>query len=324
MAELKAKATSVATTSGYGWRVLKTSGIRNFHEGYDTATGGEYPHSAYASGVVTKSPQVTKDSVKGWYIQYGIPGVIEISHHSLRAPARFKVGDRVNMGDIIGYAGKSALAASGNHVHNGLWLGGKHVDPLQYLKPGQTVTISYGGTTAGGASTPITSSTAAVAAARRRRAIFMYSLYWTGPTSANVRVYGRILLPHGSFHVPNPQIFGLLERRRNAAINGDTESEKMLDAEHDIINSFLVSTVRSAHTGIALDANKFNIALTEAFAKLGKDLVVDFTTGQEGNEIDAAELAAAFDLAVPRIVNSMIKQQGEALTASSAANSAAE
>lgn len=314
MAQLQCKATSVNISSYYGWRILKVSGVRNFHEGYDTATGGNYPHSAYSDGIVTESPQREKDRVKGWYIKYGIPGIIEHSQHSLLGPALFKVGQRVKMGDIIGYAGKSAMAASGHHVHNALWLGGKHVDPLKYLKPGQIVTVSYGGNSV---ATPAPAIPIKNDAVRHRRAEFMYSLYWTGPTPGNTRVYGRIMLPHGSFWVPNMQIFTLLDRRRNAAINGDSETDKMLDAEHDIINSFLYGCLKAAHTGIALDANKFNVALTEAFEKLGKDLVVDLTTGEDGNKIDAAELAVAFDLAVPRIVKSMIKQQGELLTAAS-------
>lgn len=310
MASLTCRATSVGTTSRYGWRTLKVSGARNFHKGYDTATGGNYEHSAYADGIVTHSPQTKKDPEKGWYIQYGIPGVIEISQHSLESPAFFKVGQRVRMGDIIGRAGKSAMGASGKHVHNALWLGGVHVDPLNILKPGQVVTVNYGGNSiADTTSTPFASTTA------RKAAEFMYSLYWTGPTPSSTNASGRILTDYGSFWVPNTQVFGLLQRRRSAALQTEGTKDNMLDAEHDIINGFLRGCQQSALTGIALDANKFNVALTESFAKLGKDLVVDLTTGSKGNEIDAAELAAAFDLAVPRIVKAMLKQSGEALAA---------
>lgn len=310
MPQLQVKATSVGITSRYGWRVLKVSGLRNFHKGYDTANGENYPHSAFADGIVTHSPQTKKDPEKGWYIQYGIPGVIEISQHSLEAPAYFKVGQRVHMGDIIGRAGKSALGASGRHVHNALWLGGVHVDPLTILRPGQAVTVSYGGNSI---AAPVPAKPFDNSAARRRRANSMFDIYWTGPTPGKTHISGRMITAHGSFHVPNMQILGLLERRRNATWNA--VADEMLDAEHDIINGYMRACFRAAMTDVAFDYAKFNVALTESFAKLGKDLVVDLTTGEKGNEIDAAELAAAVNLAVPRIVNAMIKQQGEALTA---------
>lgn len=314
MAQIQAKLTSVGITSLYGWRTLKTSGLRNFHEGIDNATGKAYPHSAFATAIVTHAPR-TKDWKKGYWVQYGIPGIIEISHHSMTAPSPFQVGQTVRMGDIVGYAGTSALAASGHHIHTSLWLGGKHVDPLAYLKPGQVVTIAYGGNTAAAPTppTPITNSERDRQARRRRAANAMFDLYWTGPTVGGNKGTGRMIVPHGSFHVPNIQLFGLLERRRDALITGVADA--MLDAEHAIIHGFLRACFQSSLAGIELDATKFNVALTEGFQKLGNEILVDVTTGADGDEIDAAELAAAFDLAIPRIVNSMLKQQGEALAA---------
>lgn len=315
MATAQLKMTSVYISRGYGPRIL--NGRANFHEGTDTATGTAYAHSAFGTGVVVESPQAKKHGTYGWYIRIRHALGIETSHHSLSAPARFKVGQTVNMGDIVGYAGVSAAGTTGKHVHNGFWLGGKHTDMMKFLKPGQIVSVNYGGNTAAppAASKPFDNS-AATSAARRRRVQFMYDLYWTGPTPANSAVSGRIITDYGSFHVPNMQIFGLLERRRNAAWNNTRDT--MLDAEHDIINGFLRTCFHAAMTGITLDPNKFNLALTDGLQKLGKQIVVDLTTGAKGDEIDAAELAATFELAIPRIVNSMIKQQGEALSASAA------
>lgn len=150
------KFTTVPVTSKYGWRVLKTSGLRNHHDGCDTANGSKYPHSAFGDGVVVESPQKSKHWMYGWYIRIRHAPGIETSHHSLDKRALFQVGDRVAMGQIVGYAGTSAMAASGNHVHNALWLNGQHVDPLKYLKPGVAVTISNTGKVASGNnSTPI-------------------------------------------------------------------------------------------------------------------------------------------------------------------------
>lgn len=131
-------------SSFYGDRILKSTGKPNFHEGVDTSNGEKYEHSAFGDGVVVKSPQKKKHRVFGWYIRIEhVPG-IETSYHSLDGPARFKVGDKVKMGDIVGRAGKSALAATGNHVHNGLWINGAHVNPLEHLTPGEIVTVTSG------------------------------------------------------------------------------------------------------------------------------------------------------------------------------------
>lgn len=150
MATAVLKFTTVPVTSKYGWRTLKLSGVRNLHEGCDTANGSKYPHSAFGDGVVVESPQESKHWKYGWYIRIKHADGIETSHHSLDKRALFKKGQQVRMGQIIGYAGSSAMAASGNHVHNALWLNGKHVDPLKYLTPGVAVTISNTGNLAAG------------------------------------------------------------------------------------------------------------------------------------------------------------------------------
>lgn len=142
MATARLRMTSVPVSSRYGDRVLKKTGKRNFHKGVDTANGTKYEHSAFGDGVVVASPQVKKHPEFGWYIRILHDSGIETSHHSLDGPAHFKVGATVSMGDIVGLAGRSALAASGKHVHNGLWLDGKHVDPLRFLTAGKTVTVS--------------------------------------------------------------------------------------------------------------------------------------------------------------------------------------
>lgn len=313
MAELSCRATAVSITSVYGWRVLQVSGARNFHKGTDTATGGRYAHSAYCSGIVTKAPR-TKDWERGYWMSYGIPGVIEFSHHSLDGPSPFREGDRINMGDIVGYAGTSALAASARHIHTGMWLGGVHVDQRLYLKPGQTVTVRYGGNSTAGVTSPTPLGNTVPTPPAARKALPMFSVYWTGPTPGNTGQSGRLITGYGSFGIPNTQIAGLLARREKAAREGT--ADQMLDAEHDILNGFLRACQQAALSGITLDATKFNVALTEALDKLGKQLVVDLSTGDtKESELDAAELAAAFDLAVPRIVKALIKQQGEALTA---------
>lgn len=136
--------TTVPVTSFYGDRILKKTKKHNFHEGVDTSNGKKYKHSAFGDGVVVESPQDKKHRVFGWYIRIEHAAGIETSHHSLDGHALFKVGETVKMGDIIGRAGKSALQATGNHVHNGLWINGEHVNPLDHLTPGEIVTVTSG------------------------------------------------------------------------------------------------------------------------------------------------------------------------------------
>lgn len=136
----------------------------------------------------------------------------------------------------------------------------------------------------------------------------MFALYWTGPAVNNTKVSGRMVTGYGSFHVPNMQIMGLLNRRHDAALKPGDSADNMLDAEHDIINGYLRSCFVSAQTGVQLDPVKLRAALTEALKAAGTNITVDVDT-----EIPVEQLAKAFDAATPRIVAAMLKQAGERL-----------
>lgn len=323
MSTAKLKFTSVGVTSKYGPRILKLTGKPNFHEGADTATGIEYPHSSFGDGVVVHAGRGTAPGQpeRGIFVQVQHAIGIETSYHSLDRVNVHK-GQQIKMGDIIGWAGKSAWGATGNHVHNGLWLGGKHVDPLAYLTPGKVVTVSYGAPASSG-STPFPTTPGKPSTSTQGKALPMFSTYWTGPTPAKTNISGRVVMDYGSFHIPTMQIYNLLKRREDSARDGRVDN--MLDAEHDIINGFLRGCFVSAQSGIALDASKFNLALSEELDKLGKRLLVDVEkiVDENGDEvlIDPAVLAAAFEGAIPRITASMMKQAGEVLVAGSATDS---
>lgn len=310
MATAQLRMSSVPVTGPFGPRLL--NGRPNHHDGIDHAFGRGVPVSADGDGVVIESGF---HRVYGWWVKLAhalVANIIDTSYHALNGPGLPK-GTRVKMGDTIGHAGSSAMGSTGAHLHKALWLGGKFVNPRLYQTPGTIRAVTYGGNSASLTPIPFDNLPAPKTDTARKAASFMYSLYWTGPNPSKTQVSGRILTDYGSFWVPNPQIMGLLERRRKAALEHVSGGENMLDAEHDIINGFLRACFVSAQTGIALDAAKFNLALTEAIDALGAQLVVDLTTGEKNKSIDAATLAAAFDIATPRIVAALLKQQGEAL-----------
>lgn len=133
--------------SHYGERMLLINGEfrKNFHKGTDHPFGKSTPVSALGDGIVTESPQEKKHKVFGWYLRVECAPGIAYSCHSLNKPALFTVGQRVKLGDTVGFGGKSAQAASGNHCHITLWINDKHVNPYKYLRSGKTVRVTVTG-----------------------------------------------------------------------------------------------------------------------------------------------------------------------------------
>lgn len=159
------KQTSVGVSSPYGWRVLKKTGQRNLHKGTDFPFGKSTGVSAFGSGTVVFAGRGTgANAERGLYVQIKHADGIETSYHSL-SKITVKVGQRVNMGDIIGYGGATAMGASGNHVHVGLWLNGSHVNLENYLVPGKIVTVSNTGQVLGNNMKPLDNKPAASPAA---------------------------------------------------------------------------------------------------------------------------------------------------------------
>ncbi|WP_051702040.1 M23 family metallopeptidase [Mycetocola saprophilus] len=125
--------TSQPLTSPYGWRVLPSAG-RTFHKGADFGFSYRMPISVCGDGVVTEAG-VHREY--GKYVRVDHGAGVTTSYHSADELC-VKVGDRVRLGDTIALAGRSAMGATGPHLHLGLWLDGQHTDPLQYLTPGET------------------------------------------------------------------------------------------------------------------------------------------------------------------------------------------
>ncbi len=125
---------SYRLTSGYGWRRHPTSGKSRMHDGVDMAAAVGTPLYATADGVVTFS---------GWAGGYG--RVIKIRHamgfetrFAHLSKIRVKKGQRVSRGDRIGDMGSSGRS-TGSHLHYEVRIGGKSVNPMNYIKAARNV-----------------------------------------------------------------------------------------------------------------------------------------------------------------------------------------
>lgn len=154
MSTAKLRQTTLPVTSKYGPR--KLSGRDNFHKGTDFPFGKKTPISAFGAGRVKfagRRPKGHPDYERGIHaIIEHAPG-IDTSYHSLNA-LEVSTGDTVAMGETIGYGGRTAVGATGDHCHVGLWLNGQHVNLENYLTPGKIVTISNDGRVSSGDVTP--------------------------------------------------------------------------------------------------------------------------------------------------------------------------
>jgi murein DD-endopeptidase MepM/ murein hydrolase activator NlpD len=119
-------------TSRFGWRSVP---FYSFHNGVDWANKAGTAIYAARYGRVIEA---------GWCRGYGYcvkidhgGGVVTHYGHMLKRPV-VSTGDVVDLGDYIGQMGSTYDASgggysSGVHLHFTVLVGGKPVDPLQYL-----------------------------------------------------------------------------------------------------------------------------------------------------------------------------------------------
>lgn len=125
-------------TSPYGWRIHPISKTRKFHSGTDFGIGANTPLPALDSGTITASKwgggygnMVDLLGDNGYAYRY--------AHLNTRA---FKVGDKVNRGDIIGKSGSTGNS-TGPHLHLEVRNpNGELMDPIDYFKNGVKTTAS--------------------------------------------------------------------------------------------------------------------------------------------------------------------------------------
>lgn len=137
---------SYIITSRFGMRTLK--GETRMHNGIDLVatndgkTGQVDDIKAHTGGTVSA---VGYGSSAGNYIKIKVAdGAIMVYYHLKSKPA-FKVGDKIEKGQIVGRMGKTGNV-TGAHLHWGIQKNGKWIDPEPYLdkdyiKEGKTVKI---------------------------------------------------------------------------------------------------------------------------------------------------------------------------------------
>jgi murein DD-endopeptidase MepM/ murein hydrolase activator NlpD len=115
-------------TSPFGWRINPIWHSREFHPGIDIAVATGTPVRAAAGGIVTYA---------GWLTGYG--NVVIIYHGSdistLYAHLKryiVKKGQAVKRGQVIAYSDNTGWS-TGPHLHFGVYLGDKPVNPMNYL-----------------------------------------------------------------------------------------------------------------------------------------------------------------------------------------------
>ncbi len=115
-------------SSGFGRRRAPTAGASTYHKGVDWATPVGTPVYASSGGTVVKA---------GWARGYGY--VVYINHPDGRqtryahlSKVQVSVGQTVSQGDKIALSGNTGVS-SGPHVHFEILIGGKQVNPLDYL-----------------------------------------------------------------------------------------------------------------------------------------------------------------------------------------------
>lgn len=131
-------------TSPFGTRTL--NGTTKTHQGVDlVGKGYTLDHVvAYDDGTVTAALNTCSGSTPatGNYVKLQhSDGSVTIYMHMKRGSVTVKVGDKVQRGQRLGFMGNTGRS-TGAHLHFGLQVGGKYVDPLPYLQGGETVTVT--------------------------------------------------------------------------------------------------------------------------------------------------------------------------------------
>ena len=131
-------------TSPFGSRTL--NGTTRQHNGVDlVGKGYTLDHVvAYDDGTVTAALNTCSGSepATGNYVKIKHKsGLVSIYMHMKRGSVTVKVGDQVKRGQRLGFMGNTGRS-TGAHLHFGLQIGGKYVDPLPYLRGGEIVTVT--------------------------------------------------------------------------------------------------------------------------------------------------------------------------------------
>lgn len=105
------------------------------HNGVDLAAKAGTPVKAVTDGTVTR---VYTDGMWGTVVEISHPGNIVSRYCSLTEAVTVAEGDTVEIGEVIGCVGDTALAETGlaTHLHFEVLVDGKYVDPMQAIANG--------------------------------------------------------------------------------------------------------------------------------------------------------------------------------------------
>ena len=119
---------STRITSGFGKRNSPTAGASSYHQGYDIGASSGAAIVAAADGIVTITGY---SSVLGNYVilSHG-GGLFTIYEHC--SSVLVSKGQSVSQGSTIAKVGSTGIS-TGPHLHFGVQLNGKYVDPGNYL-----------------------------------------------------------------------------------------------------------------------------------------------------------------------------------------------
>ncbi len=121
-------------SSGFGSRIHPVTGHRLTHAGLDIANAPWTPIMATADGVVEK---VDRGPHLGIYVKINHNNGYQTVYGHMKQTA-VKVGQFVNRYDLIGYMGSTGRS-TGTHVHYEVRLHEKHINPIDYILPGDYI-----------------------------------------------------------------------------------------------------------------------------------------------------------------------------------------
>ena len=126
-------------TSDFGFRISPFTGRRETHEGLDIAAPVGTPVVASADGIVAFSGRLTSHG-NVVFIEHGHGFATFYAHNSKNLVVE---GQRVKRGQVIASVGATGLT-TGPHLHFGVQLNGKWVDPGRYIVEGDLPALGEG------------------------------------------------------------------------------------------------------------------------------------------------------------------------------------
>jgi murein DD-endopeptidase MepM/ murein hydrolase activator NlpD len=115
-------------SSGFGWRRSPFTGLDEFHNGLDISSANGTPIIAPADGMVTIK---ATDKYFGKYIEIDHGRGITTRYAHL-SDFKSNCGHKVRRGEVIGYMGNTGLS-TGHHLHYAVKVGGRIVNPNNYI-----------------------------------------------------------------------------------------------------------------------------------------------------------------------------------------------